>query len=192
MKKRFLLPLILLMAAVLGLSACGSKDSAKLSKEELTLGVGGQETLTVVWEGTAPSDVEYRWESSDKAIVTVEAEGETATVTAVAVGEAVVTVYNGNSEIATCSVTVIKTAPLYVTVPEGKLVLRNGGTATVRAKNSIPMTGEYVWESSDETIAVIESQGELARVTAKKRGECTITVTNGEYSASFTLIVGTT
>ena len=191
MKKRFLLSLVLIMAAAIGLSACTS-SKASLDKEELTLGVGGKETLTVVWEGEAPASAEYRWESSDETIVTVEGDGITATVSAIAVGKAVVTVYDGSTELATCNVTVNKSDPLYVTVPEGKLVVRNGTTVTVRAKNTVPMTGEYVWTSSDETMAVVESQGEIARVTAKKRGECTITVTNGNYSASFTFVVGLT
>lgn len=189
MKKRLLLPLIIIMAAVFCLSACGKK--ATLDKTELTLGVGSSETLTLVWEGNAPSDGEYRWESSDESIVTVEASGETATVTAASEGEAVVTVYEGNKELATCTVTVVS-SPLSVTVPEGMLVLRNGATVTVRAKSLTPLTGEYTWESSDESIATVEFQGEIARVTARKRSAegCTITVRNGIYSASFTVVVG--
>ena len=82
---------------------------------------------------------------------------------------------------------------LHVTVPEGKLVLRNGGTATVRVTSEAPINEDnYVWESSDESIGKVESQGKLARVTATGRGECTITVTNGKYETSFTLIVGIT
>lgn len=82
---------------------------------------------------------------------------------------------------------------LHVTVPEGKLVLRNGGTATVRVTSDNPLNEDkYVWESSNESIGTVEYQGKVARVTATGRGECTITVTNGKYEASFTLVVGLT
>ena len=82
---------------------------------------------------------------------------------------------------------------LHVAVPEGKLVLRNGGTATVRVTSEAPLNEDkYVWESSDQTIGTVEYQGKIAMVTATGRGECTITVSNGSLKTSFTLIVGLT
>ena len=197
MKKRYLMPIILLGAAAVSLAACGSSNDPVLDKTELTICVGAQETLSLVWEdgsGNAVAEgksVEYRWESSNEAVLTVEAEGAKATVTAVAEGTAVVTVYEGSKKLSSCNVTSI-TSPLSVTVPEGKLVLRKGGKATVRAKSLIALTGEYEWYSSDTAIATVEYQGEIAIVTAVARGECTITVRNGDYTASFKFIVGLT
>ena len=82
---------------------------------------------------------------------------------------------------------------LHVTVPEGRLVLRNGGTATVRVTSDSPLDEDkYVWKSSDESIGTVESQGKIARVTATGRGECVITVSHGKLTTSFTLIVGLT
>ena len=82
---------------------------------------------------------------------------------------------------------------LHVTVPEGKLVLRNGGTATVRVTSDNPLNEDkYFWKSSDESIGTVEYQGKVARVTATGRGECIITVSNGKLETSFTLIVGLT
>ena len=195
MKKKYLLPIVLTCAAAIALAACGGSDGPVLDKKELTMSVGAQETLTLVVEnkdGTTSAvgeSVEYTWKSSNEEVLTVEAEGATATVTAVAEGSAVVTVYDGNKELSKCTVTIVL-SPLSVTVPEGRLVVRNNTTVTVRAKSITALTGEYVWESSDPTIATVEAQGVIARVTAKKRGECTITVKNGIYSASFTFIVG--
>lgn len=190
MKKRYFLPLILIAAVALSLCACGGGGKATLNKTELTLGVGSRETLTLVWEkGEGDESAEYRWESSDEAIVTTAAEGESATVIAVAEGTAVVTVYEGEKALASCNVTVVG-SPLSVTVPEGRLVVRNNATVTVRAKSLTPLTEEYTWESSDTSVATVEYQGEIARVTSVGRGECTVTVRNGIYSASFTLIVG--
>lgn len=205
MKKRFLLPLILISAAMLTLSACGlfeqpptgTEKVAVLDKTELTLCVGAQDTLTLYWteEGSdvlfaeIGGAIEYRWESSDEETVTLTAEEGTATVTAVAEGTAVVTVYEGEKALASCNVTVV-TSPLSVTVPEGKLVVRNGQVVTVRVKSAIPLTGEYEWSVSDAAIAKVESQGDIAMITATKRGECTVTVANGVYTTSFTFIVG--
>lgn len=206
MKKRYLLPLILLGAAAVSLVGCGEStqgggggkgSQAVLDKEELTVCVGMQETLTLSWvdkNGNAVAEgksVEYRWESSNTAVATVEAEGNVATVSAVAEGEAVVTVYNGKKALATCSVTAVTSALSFQqSVPEGKLVLRKDATVSVKVKSLTELTGEYVWESSDTSIGTVEYQGDLARVTAVARGECTITVRNGSHAASFTLIVG--
>lgn len=198
MKKRYLLPLVLLGAAGVALAGCGgSSKQAVLDKEELTVCVGMQETLTLSWvdkDGNAVAEgdaVEYRWESSSTNIVTVEAEGNKATVTAVAEGEAVVTVYDGKTKLATCSVTTVASALSFAqSVPEGKLVLRKDATVSVKVKSLTELTGEFVWESSDTSIGTVEYQGDLARVTAVARGECTITVRNGSHAASFTLVVG--
>ena len=196
MKKRYLLPLILVGAAALSLAAaCGSSTEPVLDKTELTMSIGATETLTLSWvdgSGNAVAEgeaIEYRWESSNETVVTVKGKGNTATLTAKAEGDAVVTVYDGSKELASCSVKSV-VSPLVITVPEGRLVMRNGESATVRVKSLIPLTGEYEWESSDTSIATVEYQGAIAIVTAKKRGECTITVRNGGYSSSFKFIVG--
>ena len=197
MKKRYLLPIILLGAATVAFGACGGSKDPVLDKKELTMCIGAQETLTLVLENkdgttsTVGDSVEYTWKSSDEAVLTVEAEGSKATVTAVAEGNAVVTVYDGSKKLSTCSVKVV-TSPLSVTVPEGRLVLLKNATATVRVKSLIPLDDPYVWESSDTSICTIEYQDNIARVTAVARGECVVTVRSGVYTASFTFIVGTT
>ena len=204
MKKRYLLPLILLGAAAVSFAACGETDGeggtvAVLTKTELTMSVGAQETLTLSWvdeTGNAVAEgeaIDYRWTCSDVGVVTVTPDGNTAVLTAIAEGEATVSVYDGEEKLATCLVKCVE-SPLSFekTVPEGKLVLRKGGQATVRVNSSIPLTGEYEWSSSDDTIATVEYQGAIAIVTAKNRGDCTITVRNGAYEASFVVSVGLT
>lgn len=196
MKKKIFLPLLLLAAAVMSLCvACGeTQKEARLDKTALELGIGGSDTLTLTWteaDGSASegdATAEYIWKSSNEECVTVTAEGNVATVTAVSEGSATVTVSQGEKQLASCSVTV-KKSPITVTVPEGKLVLRKGATVTVKA-NGTEGLGDVVWESSDEGIGAVESQGKIARVTAVARGECVITVRCGGYSAAFTLIVG--
>ena len=198
MKKKIFLPLVLLAAAILSLCACGEKPaggtSASLDKTTLELGVGGSDTLTLTWDGGEPAPGEdpattYIWTSSDEAVVTVAASGNTATVNGVAEGSATVTVSQGEKQLASCSVTV-KASRLSVTVPEGKLVLRKNATVTVKVKGTEELDGDIVWESSDTSIGTVESQGAIARVTAVARGECVIRVRCGSDSAEFTLIVG--
>lgn len=192
MKKRFLLPLLLGLAAMLCLFGCGASPIGKFDAASVSVGVGQKETVTfTLSEGVElEGDEEFVWASSDESVATVEGKQFTATVTGVAVGSATVTLTMNGKEIASCSVEV-KLSPLSITVPSGMLVLVKNAQATVRLKSTSPILDEDItWESSDATIGSVEYQGRIAIVTALKRGSCTITARCGEDKASFTLIVG--
>ena len=80
---------------------------------------------------------------------------------------------------------------LYAFVPEGLLVLRSKRTVTVTAILDETLSEEdLVWKSSDEAVATVEYQGTVARIMTVARGECTITLTCGAESDSFSVIVG--
>lgn len=191
MKKRILLPLLILLAAALGVCACGS-GAGKLDKTSVSLAVGQKETLTFVLdEGKELGEGELVWTTSDEAVATVSGKDLTATVTGVAEGNATVKLTLDGKTIASCSVKVT-VPPISVTVPTGTLVLVKNQSATVRLKSSKPLTEEITWESSDETIGIVDYQGPIAIVTAVKRGQCTITARCGSEQTSFTLIVGKT
>lgn len=196
MKKVWHVLLMVVCCLCFGLAACGGKTETAitLSKEALTLKVGGSETLeATLAEGASFTAEELVWTSSDESVVSVTGEGATATVTALAVGTATVTVSFGEDK-AECAVTVEesenKTNPLSIFLPEGKLILKPNVTASVKAMSETALTGEPVWTSSDPTIGTVEGQGLTARVTSLKRGECTITVACDGFTASFTLVVG--
>ena len=144
-----------------------------LSKSSLNLAVGQSETLTaaVVPDDATKKDV--IWNSSDDTIATVE-NGK---VTAKKSGTATITVTSAdNEEIKkTCEVKVI-TPVTDVTMSPKTLTLNEGKTgqltATVAPSNAD--NKNVTWKSDNEKVATVSSTG---KVTAKKAGTATITVT---------------
>lgn len=129
-KKKVLLTLLSLacvLCCVLGLVACNdvAVTNVTLNKTELTLTVGGEETLTATVAPDNATQKEVTW-ASDKTDVATVANGK---VTAVAVGSAKVTATAGGKS-ATCTVTV-KAADTKMTEEEWKASC----TAFVTANN---------------------------------------------------------
>lgn len=124
------------------------------------------------------------WESSDPNVVTVAEDG---TLTAVAEGEASVTVTCGESS-ASCSVTVC--IPLTgISLDRSEATLAIGETvqlvATAQPENATGFVG--AWNSDNEAVAVVGDDG---TVTAVGAGSATITVFSGRYQASCVVTVG--
>lgn len=202
MRKPIFLPFFAAFLALTALCACEKQPQPEetalaLDKTSITLTVGATETLALSPKAAVPMSaapqepepVEYVWHSSDESVATVSADGMSATVSALSVGKTTVTVAAGETILGTCLVTV-EASPLSVTLYQDRLVLRKLAKATVKVKSSVPLSGEYIWESSDPSIGTVEYQNDIAIVTAVARGECSITVKNGTYIKSFTLIVG--
>lgn len=154
---------------------------------ELTLSIGGTGTLTANVSPEGATDT-VTWSSSDPAVATVE----NGVVTAVGVGEAIITATAGGVS-ATCKVTVQPDAiPVTdVTVTADRTSLYNGEvavlTATVLPENATDKT--VTWTSSDETVATVDANG---RVTAVSAGSAVITATaidGGGASGSCTVAV---
>lgn len=198
MKKLWYLAALLPFCLALLLCGCGEKSATTdatvtLDTKELSLTVGDTAELNA----TAAECESVTWSSGNESIVTVAGNGSKATVTAVAAGSAEITVTgkdaNGVEVKDTCTVTVAeKDTRLTVNLPAGKLILKKGRSATVKAFAQEGLTGDYVWESSDETVGTVEYQGAIAIVTVHKKGTCTITVHCGTASSSFELICGLT
>ena len=102
-----ILACICAMACMFGLVACNGEEqttaveSVTLNKTELTLEIGGEETLTVTVAPDDATDKAVAWTSDNTAVATVE-NGK---VTAVAAGKATITAKAGDKT-ASCSVTV--------------------------------------------------------------------------------------
>ena len=140
----------------------------------LTKGIKESATLTAT---VLPEDATYKnltWESSDKSIATVDANGK---VTAVALGSATITVYSADGEIsAQCKVTVIRLVTS-ITLDKTELEIYVGDDPAELVATVLPEDAtnkSLSWTSSDTSVATVDEEG---RVTAVSSGFATITAT---------------
>ena len=173
------------------LTACGVQITGIALPESLEIEAGTSETLAV--EYTAGEDaaedavaeaaekLALVWTSSDETVATVDAEGA---VTAVAPGEAEITVASEDGKLtASCRVTV-GVSVTGVDAPETlELQLEETETAELGAAvlpgNATDATLTY--KSSDEAVATVGADG---TVTAVGAGECEITIKAAGFGAS--------
>ena len=108
MKK--LLITLLAIVAVMCFAACNTPDDGvvkvtdiTLDKTEITLAEGEAQTLLVIVTPADATDLAMEWSSSDPSVATVYG----GTVTAIAEGEAIITVSTDKGKTATCTVTVL-------------------------------------------------------------------------------------
>ncbi len=144
---------------------------------------GGEETLEAT--GFEEGD---EWVVLNDAVAVVEADGATATVRGVGIGTTEVHILRDGKTVGTCTVNVVL-PPLSVFLPEGLLVLKKGGKASVRALMGVPYEDDAEWTTSDRSVASVEGNGLTARVVAVGTGSCTMTVRASGYEASFTVTV---
>ena len=162
-------------------------ENINLNQSDITLNPGDSYTLTAE---TTPEDIEVTliWSSSAPDIVSVDNSG---TVTALALGEAVITVAADNGPSAECKVTVAEeesdVRSVTVTPSTGEILI--GGTVTLTATVE-PSDAEYTltWSSSDESIATVNNDGTVTGIAKGNvvitadaggvKGECRIAVVN--------------
>ena len=159
-------------------------ESVSLDKETLDIYVGDDPVaLTATVTPTNATNKKVTWASENSNVATVDANG---VVTAIAAGEADITVTTEDGEFtATCTVTV-KVHVASVTLDQTTLELSVDGDpvtliATVNPENA---TNKNVsWESSDDDVATVDANGKVSAVAA---GTATITVTteDGGYTAT--------
>ena len=151
--------------------AAKAVDSITFNKTELSLYVGGEETLTVTIK---PDDAykNFTWSSSDNTVATVE----NGNVKAVKAGTAIITATasDGSGVKAECIVTVIQLVT-GISLNKTELSLYVGGEETLTATVSPDTASQNLtWSSSDNTVATVDSGG---KVTAVKAGTAIITAT---------------
>lgn len=154
--------------------------SVSLSKTELTLAVGASETLGATVTPAEATNKNVKWSVEDESVATVDENGK---VTAKKVGETTVTVTTEDGgKTASCDVTVDEiVAVKSVSFEASEQTLLVGGTKTLVPK-ILPADAtnkNLTWKSDDETIAAVDENG---KVTAKKVGETTVTVTTEDGS----------
>lgn len=193
--KKFL-NLTILLAGLVLLDGCKPQavpiavQAVTLSAKTLELTVGQSETLTATVTPTDAANKNITWASSNPLIATCE-DG---VVTAVAAGEAVITVTTEDQGLTDkCTVTV---SPVRVTgVALGELTeedcfLAIGSTLQLAATVAPENAGNkaVTWASSDEAVATVSQTG---LVTGVAEGEVTITVktVDGEFTAQVALVI---
>lgn len=201
MKKLYLLAIITALVCVFSLYGCtpteggGSdtpapKQEITLTKSEVTLVKGQSDTVTVVSEKKLDT-LSLKWSCSNDNVVFYKKEGVNLQLKGLAEGEAILTLKMSGKEIAALKVNVVM-ADLTVRLPEGKIVLSKGSTATVQAHSIKEGSGDYVWQVSCDGITV-ESQGKIARITVSDTcpdGEYDATVTYSGNTCTFKIIIG--
>lgn len=163
-----------------------------LDQTTLKLSPGGSATLVATVAPENAKDKSLTWSSSNEQIVTVDANGN---VTAVKEGTATITVTTTDGGFtATAKVTVSAdvVAVTGVTLDKTSLTLAPNGSSTLKATVAPANASNkgVTWTSSDTTVATVSSTG---KVTAKKDGTATITVTtkDGGFTATCTVTVKT-
>ena len=158
-------------------------ETITLDKTEISLEATETATLvaTVLPELTTNKSV--TWTSSNEAVATVDANG---VVTAIAVGEAVITATttDGSDLSASCQLTVVPTLATSIELDKTEISLEATETATLIATVLPELTTDksVKWASSDETVVVVDENGV---VTAVAVGEATITATTVDDSNLF-------
>lgn len=149
------------------------EHNLKVNPSKLTLIEGQSRTLEVAYGGSN----KLTWTSSNEEVAKVDGNGE---VEAIASGTATITVTDG-----------IKTAAVEVKVEGNYSLGISPATLTLEDGTSKELAFFYngpkylSWSSSDKTVATVSG----GKVYARKPGTATITVTDGEKSASMTLTV---
>ena len=155
-------------------------ESIALDKTEISLEATETATLVATVLPELATDKSVKWSSSDKAVAVVDENG---VVTAVSVGEAIITATttDGSNLSASCKVTVLPTLAESITLDKTEISLEATETATLVA-TVLPETTSnkgVEWTSSDKTVAVVDENGV---VTAVSVGEATITATTTDGS----------
>ncbi len=151
-----------------------SVTDIKLSKSSLNLTVGQSDTLTATVLPNDATNKDVIWKSSDDTIASVE-NGK---VTAKKAGKATITVTSADNETIkkTCEVTVTANVPVKdITLSKTNLTLAPGKSETLNVTfNPSNATNKgLTWKTSNDKVATVVN----GKVTAKKAGKATITVT---------------
>ena len=195
--RRSILSKIFLLVLILSVSLTGCVEevtslfkvsSVSLSKSELTLEEGANETIIATLEPELALNKVVTWSSSNDMVATV-VSGQ---VKAVKAGTATITVTTTDGGFtATCVVTVTKPSSVdvtEVTLNKSTLSLEEGSseTLTYTISPSDATNKGVSWSSNRDGVARVDESG---KVTAVRTGTATITVTTDDGSKTATCIV---
>ena len=165
-----------------------------LSSTEMTIEVGGKQTLQAEVKPDGATDKSVTWSSSDPSVATVDsATGE---VTAVSEGTA--TIFCSAADGSVSAACLVECTPAVVPVESITLDIKSLSlitgetkvlTATVSPEEATDKA--VMWSSSDPSVVEVEATG---KITAKSAGEATVTCTSsdGKQTASCSVTVSDT
>ena len=160
-------------------------SGVQIAPEEVTLGIGETQNLTVTVEPSDATDPTYSLESSDPSVAAVQND----VVTAVAPGEAVITATTADGSLkATCKVTVVKhVEDISVSPTQVKVIVGKTQEITVEFTPSDATNKEVEWVSSKPEVATVAD----GVVTGIAVGEALITATSvdGGFAAACKVVV---
>ena len=152
-------------------------SSIKLDQTSVAIVIGESVNLTATILPENATNKTISWSSSDQSVATVT----NGRVTAIALGNAVVTAQVGNIK-ANCAVTVKPIEVTSIILSQTSITLLAGEslnlTATIAPDNATDKS--IVWSSSDSSIATVSKDG---KVTAIAVGSTSITAKSGTVSA---------
>lgn len=145
-----------------------------LSLSQSTATIDLMQTSQLQLTAKDPSGGPIEWTSSDESVATVDENG---LVTALSVGEAIITA-TANGDAASCTVTVLqKTISLSAKAVCIGLGEGNATTLTAEVSDGSPVE----WTSSDESIVRVDENG---LILGMGKGNAEITATSGSISAT--------
>lgn len=153
--------------------------SVKLNKSNVAIGLKKTISLKATVKTNAATDPAIKWTSSNPRIATVDSKGR---VTGKALGTVTITATakDGSGEKDTCIVRVVRQATS-ISLNKTSITIVEGRTYKLTAKIK-PSNATYKsvkWTSSDEKIAIVDSNG---KVTALAEGNAIITATAKDSS----------
>jgi hypothetical protein len=181
---------ILLMPATC-LAQTVKVSGISLDLQNITLLWGEEQVVTATLRPGNATDQRVSWESSNYAVLSLDAFGKSAYITAVGPGESVVTAISVDGRyVASCTVTVIKPVTS-IAIDQELVQLAPGETFQIEAWVEPLDASEpgIIWESSDNGVASVDEKG---LIKAKSIGEARIiarTVENREISVFTTVMV---
>ncbi|MDE5829990.1 MAG: leucine-rich repeat protein [Duncaniella sp.] len=155
------------------LTVIAEPETVTLNTTELTIHLGANDKLTAAVSPEDADDKTISWSSADEEVAVVDEDGM---VTAVAVGETIVTATASNGVKAECKVTVIPVVATGLEMSVSEMDLFIGESyelnAIIEPENTTDKT--ISWASSNDDIATVEN----GLVTGVAEGEATITATS--------------
>lgn len=165
-------------------------SSLKINHSYLKLMEGKSAKIKSVVSPSNATVKTVKWKSSDTNIAMVSSNGK---VTALSAGIAKITVSttDGSKLVATCTVQVIKAAPVTSLTVSSKDITMVRGTSQSASVSISPTntTDKITYASDNKAVATVNSKG---KITAKKPGIATITVssTSGKQVCINVMVVG--